>query len=527
WPPKDIIAELSHERDATRLWVAAGFTLSRLLDVPDCDLHRLDEDGELFCVASIRQGEWYPEHLGRSAHPTLRAIDREALSMRRSVVVSSPLDPRLSAAEHEEMLRWNERAKALVPLIAKDDVIGLAEIGEMRGDRSITADSVAAAESVCQLIAVAVHDAGVIDEQKLEARRLASLLESSRAVAGAKSTEDALAIVARRAVELFDVTSCIAYELEGDIDAIVARAIWEREPSGWSRLGEPLALADHPVEADLLASGGARLEYVSDRGLDPGSRASMEMWGEKSCLTVPMRSVDGPMGLLTLWDSTRERKYSDDEMALASSLAELAGEAVRSAKQLRRMRGLSETDALTGLANRRKIREFLALAQARAERYGTHFSLVMMDIDGFKSLNDTHGHPAGDAVLCQVARLLKERTRASDSVGRYGGDEFLLILPETTPSEACVLAEKLRAGLAGRPYVAPTGERIGVRASLGVAAYPHDGRDADELVGVADANLYVSKRRGGDAVTRSGESRPLRGDSGGELGSPLAVSLSL
>ena len=85
----------------------------------------------------------------------------------------------------------------------------------------------------------------------------------------------------------------------------------------------------------------------------------MERWGEKSCLTVPMQSVDGPMGLLTLWDSTRERHYSEDELALATSLAELAGEAVRSAKLLRRLRSLSETDSLTGLANHRKIHEFL------------------------------------------------------------------------------------------------------------------------------------------------------------------------
>ena len=85
----------------------------------------------------------------------------------------------------------------------------------------------------------------------------------------------------------------------------------------------------------------------------------MEIWGEKSCLTVPMQSIDGPMGLLTLWDSTRERRYNEDELALASSMAELAGEAVRGAKLLRRLRSLSETDSLTGLANRRKIHEFL------------------------------------------------------------------------------------------------------------------------------------------------------------------------
>ena len=244
----------------------------------------------------------------------------------------------------------------------------------------------------------------------------------------------------------------------------------------------------------------------------------MEHWGEKSCLTVTMQSVDGPMGLLTLWDSEHERRYTEDELAMAGALAELAGEAVRSARLLRRLRCLSETDSLTGLANHRKIHEFLALEQARAERYQGHFSLAMLDIDDFKLLNDTYGHPAGDVVLRQVAALLKENTRASDVVGRYGGDEFLLILPETGSAEAGVLAEKLRTSLAEKPYITPAGERIPLCASFGIAAYPGDARDANELVVVADANLYASKRRGGDVVTGSGEARPSQNDDGGAFG---------
>ena len=186
-----------------------------------------------------------------------------------------------------------------------------------------------------------------------------------------------------------------------------------------------------------------------------------------------------------------------------ASLAELAGEAVRSSKLLRRLRSLSETDSLTGLANHRKIHEFLTLVQARAERYGTHFSLAMLDIDDFKLLNDTYGHQTGDLVLRQVAGLLKEQTRASDVVGRYGGDEFMLILPETTPVEAAALAEKLRATLAETHCATPGGEKIPIRVSIGIAAYPQDGHDTNELVAMADTNLYVSKRRGGGAVTGS------------------------
>ena len=354
-----------------------------------------------------------------------------------------------------------------------------------------------------------------VDEQELHARRLASLLESSRAIASAKNMEEGLEIVTRCAVELFELTSGIAYEYDSELDVIVARAMWERTPSGWNELGEPLSPAEGSVERALLSLGGVRLERLSDPGLSPVSRAAMEQEGEKTRLTVSMRSVDGQMGLLSLWDSACERCFSEDELALANSLAELAGEAVRGTKLLRRLRSLSETDSLTGLANHRKIHELLALEHARAERYGSRFSMIMLDIDGFKLFNDTHGHLTGDAVLGHMAELLRNQTRAADFVGRYGGDELLLVLPETGTVGAGAVAEKLRRVLAEAPHITPTGEQIPLYASFGIAAYPEDGRDASELVAVADANLYASKRRGGDAVTGAEEERPGHEDNAG------------
>jgi diguanylate cyclase (GGDEF)-like protein/putative nucleotidyltransferase with HDIG domain len=354
--------------------------------------------------------------------------------------------------------------------------------------------------------------------QEARARRLASLFESSRAVAGAATMEEALAVVARCAGEVFGVSECVAYEHDPDRDAVVARAMWERTPSGWDRLGEPLLLAEDPMSRGVLESGRPFLGLRSDPRLDPVSRADLEKWGEQSCLTVPMQSVDGPMGLLNLWDREQERTYTEGEMALATSLADLAGEAVRNAKLVRRLRSLSESDSLTGLANHRKLHEVLAHEQARAERYGSRFSLVMLDIDEFKLLNDTHGHPAGDAVLRRVGALLSEQTRAADIVGRYGGDEFLLVLPETSAEEAGLLAEKLRAALREDPYVTAAGERIPIHASFGIASYPDDVPDANGLIALADANLYASKRRGGDAVTGSEEERSLRDVDGGTFG---------
>ena len=506
------------EKDAPSLWQASAARLCDLLDVPNCDIYRVTDDESLVCLGSMEGGKPYPEYLGKRGELSLWAVDRKAMETHSPVLVPSPDDPRLSPEERAEMLAWNEQAVLLVPLVIAGDVIGVVEFGETRAGRTISPEHAATAASICRLVALAVHDAEVIEDREIHARRLASLLESSRAIVSAASMEEALAIVTHSAVELFGLTSGIAYEYDPQLDAIVSRAMWEVTPSGWNRLGEPLPLDESPIVRDLLASGGTLLESISDSQLDPVSRATMERWGDKSCLTVPMQSVDGPMGLLMLWDSVRERHYTDDELTLATSLAELAGEAVRSAKLLRRLQHLSETDSLTGLANHRKIHEFLALEQARAERYGSRFSLAMLDLDDFKLLNDTYGHPAGDVVLRQVAGLLKEQTRASDIVGRYGGDEFLLVLPETTAVEARVLAEKLRAAIARTPYLTPAGEQIPICASFGIAGLS-SGRTRCQRAGRrADANLYASKRRGGDAVTGADEAEALQSDDGGAFG---------
>lgn len=491
--------------DTEQLAWTASAKLAQLLDVPNVDVHHLKEDGGLLCIASIVDGEPDPDHLDRRVELEARAACREAIHTREPVLILSPDDPRLTDSERAAMLHWDEQAVLMVPLLARDKVIGLVKIAEIRKGRTITPERVATAVSVCRPIAMSILDAEALEAQKVQASRLASLLESSRAVASADTLENALTIVTRRAGEVLGVSGCVAYEYQQELDAIIARAMWEKSPTGCAGLGEPQPLDGDAVSRAVLESGHPLIERLSDPDLGPANRAKLEKWGEKSRLAIPLESVDGPMGLLTFWDHELEREYSDGEMALATGLGELAGEAVRGAKLLRELRRLSETDSLTGLANHRHIHEFLAKEQARAERYGTHFSLAMLDLDGFKLINDTYGHPAGDVVLRQVAKLLMEQTRASDIVGRHGGDEFLLILPETAPAEAGALAEKLRSALSEMPYVTPAGEQIPIRASFGIAAYPRDGYEVDALVATADANLYASKRRGGDAVTGAEE----------------------
>ena len=153
------------------------------------------------------------------------------------------------------------------------------------------------------------------------------------------------------------------------------------------------------------------------------------------------------------------------------------------------------TDQLTGLFNRSRLDELFDAELRRANRYGTHFSILLLDIDHFKQINDTHGHLVGDDVLYAAAKLLQENIRDVDILGRWGGEEFLFILPNTNQSEALILAEKLRNTLRDHPFT-PVNK---LTASIGISSFIA-GVDADELFKRADDALYRAKAKGRDRV---------------------------
>jgi diguanylate cyclase (GGDEF)-like protein len=161
---------------------------------------------------------------------------------------------------------------------------------------------------------------------------------------------------------------------------------------------------------------------------------------------------------------------------------------------------LATIDPLTGIANRQSVLGLLEDELVRATRYARSVSVIMVDLDHFKRLNDTHGHVAGDRILRHVGALLASSVRAVDTAGRYGGEEFLIVLPETSPDAAASVAEKLRRVVAGSPVTLPGGEIVSVTLSAGVAGGLGDVLRLDALINHADAALYSAKALGRDQV---------------------------
>jgi diguanylate cyclase (GGDEF)-like protein len=165
------------------------------------------------------------------------------------------------------------------------------------------------------------------------------------------------------------------------------------------------------------------------------------------------------------------------------------------------IRMMSRTDMLTGIANRRSIMEQLNKEIARTFRHGPPVCLVLLDLDHFKKINDTHGHPTGDKVLREAARVLRASIRTCDVVGRYGGEEFMLILPDTTLEGATILLERCRAQLAATVIRAETGKAFHVTASFGVVCNEKNmATDPELLIKIADEALYRAKENGRNRV---------------------------
>ena len=225
----------------------------------------------------------------------------------------------------------------------------------------------------------------------------------------------------------------------------------------------------------------------------------------ESLLAVPLRARNRTLGALVL--TGPPGAFDASARRVLEILANQAAATISLIKDREQQRQLAVRDGLTGLYNRRAFNEIFAAAIANEDRRDGRLGLVILDIDHFKKLNDTYGHPAGDAALRSLARLLAQQLRKGDQAARYGGEEFVVILPGSDQERSAQAAERLRAAIARHRFV-HDGSRIPLSASLGVAVWPEDARDPDALLGAADRGLYAAKQGGRNRVVAAASLPP-------------------
>jgi len=218
--------------------------------------------------------------------------------------------------------------------------------------------------------------------------------------------------------------------------------------------------------------------------------------GLKALICIPLRLNDEVVGILHLGDFV-PRQFEREKMQLLSVFASFASMAIFNAKLHQRTKILAITDALTGLHNHRYFQEIFDLELSRAERYQKRLAVLMIDVDDFKKFNDTYGHPAGDKILVAIGKLISRSLRKVDFAFRYGGEEFIILLPEAGLESAVNAAERLRENIDKETVgIVGCGTVEGVTVSIGVACYPDDGTTRAELFRVVDTLLYKAKEFG-------------------------------
>ncbi len=250
---------------------------------------------------------------------------------------------------------------------------------------------------------------------------------------------------------------------------------------------------DAPLVVETWSGGTPMLVRMVDDDL-----LDLVLPGAQNVVVAPVAVDDDDLGVVAAeWGGGSEARIPSSTVDALAQAAMHTALALRNARLLDEIERLATRDSLTGLANRRLFDESLHREMARSQRLATPLSLLVLDVDHFKQVNDTYGHQIGDAVLREVANALVTNTKNFDVAARYGGDEFVVLLPGCSRYDAVGVAQRVRSGIAAHVGEAP------VTISVGIATTPDNAADAERLIAAADAALYEAKRTGRDRAVAS------------------------
>jgi diguanylate cyclase (GGDEF)-like protein len=219
----------------------------------------------------------------------------------------------------------------------------------------------------------------------------------------------------------------------------------------------------------------------------------------RSIICMPLKSKLRVLGVIQLVNVDMDH-FGDQERFFLQSICDYAAIAIDNARAVERIQELTITDDCTGLYNARHLYKTLETEVYRSARFGYEFSVLFIDLDHFKQVNDTHGHLIGSKLLAEIGYLIKAQLRLFDYAFRYGGDEFVVLLPQTSKDAALHVAHRLRDSLRASNFCKEEGLFLNVRASMGLATYPHDAKSPHEIIRQADEMMYAVKNSTRDNI---------------------------
>ena len=375
-----------------------------------------------------------------------------------------------------------------VPLVAYDRAIGAMAV---YSDQEHVFDEghlellrVLASEA-----SIAIENARLFQEERTKARHLSLLNTISRNAIATLNPDEMLAKITEQLEAGLTYDHIGIGQLEYSTREIVIQAEAGKRRGG---LGQRIPLGSGLI--GHVARNGQMAAYNANIPADAGFKPLLP--DTLAAIALPVFYGEQLHGILYV-ESSQPADFSEEEVLLLRTLADLIAGALHNALSFQKAQEQAITDGLTGVKTHRFFMEALSAEWKRSTRAGRSFALVLMDLDRFKFVNDFYGHLEGDLVLQRVGHILETNCRRSDVVARYGGDEFVILMPETNMEHARQLASKLRGWVSADPLL----REKNISASFGIACYPLHGSSPQELIQVADASMYLSKHQGGNAVS--------------------------
>lgn len=471
---------LSSSLDQDALLRVIHEELQKLLDVRNFYVAFLDESrDEVQFALETEDGRILPkrrrgainaltEHVIRTGKPLLISHDVAAYSQQADIATSGR----------------NARCWAGVPIVLQGRPSGVIAVQNYEHENVYDREHLEILEIVAGQAGVAIDNARLFAEVQRDARQMSFLNQIARLSISTLKTQEMLQAV------VSEIWKAFRYDSIGiGIINYRTRQLEFRAEAGANQATALHSLPSVPLESGIIGQAARTGEMVLVHDarmnhelapLDPKSR---------SVLAIPIIYSGQTMGVINI-ESREPHIFVPDQVLVLQTLADQLAVAFNNALTFQQMQQQAITDSLTGLKTRRYFMEALNSELSRARRSGESFCVLVVDMNGFKQINDTLGHLEGDLVLARVARILEHKSRASSVVARYGGDEFTILIPGATLEQGRAVAQRLQVAIEQDPLLA---ER-GTSASLGVGSFPDSGATPEDILRAADTRMYSAKK---------------------------------
>jgi diguanylate cyclase (GGDEF)-like protein len=376
----------------------------------------------------------------------------------------------------------------VVPMRADDWVNGVISL-LARTPRRFSDDDLRLVQILSDQAAVAVENARLLRAREELVDELAALLDISQATSGATDELTLARALAAKMRAASRMDACVISRWEENSTILTGLA-----QDGIEQPDGVTDIAEFPATWGVLRTAQPRVihhDSIDDASAEAHALAEM---GGRTLLMLPLTAGGKAVGLVELISLRANRRFSFGDMQVFQTMASTAAAGLENARLLEQLRHAADIDQVTGSHNHRHLQERLRQEVARAARNKSPLSVLMLDLDDFKPINDKYGHADGDRVLRETARTIRSVVRANDIVARYGGDEFVVVMPDTTEEGAQEVARRVIVGIRERRHEMSGGELASVGVSGGLAMYPENGRTATLLLQAADSAMYTAKR---------------------------------